>query len=454
MREGGALLIAAQSGRALAQAARRAGLRPFVLDLFGDEDTLALAEAHRPLPGRFGAGRRDRGAVLAGLEALAAEAGSAPLGVVLGSGFEGAPALMAEIAGRFPLLGATPAAVAALKDPAGFAALCERLAIPHPAITHGPRGTRVPLPLVERDRGGGGAEGTAEPHPAPPPPPPSSPRAGGEAPLSARLASAERGAWLLKRAGGCGGSHVRLSATGTVPPGHYLQQKAPGRAFALNFLSDGTRIEPLALTEQWQVPSRLRPFRYGGALARGRDEPHPVAAPVREAVIEAVGRIVRATGLAGLASADLLIDGDDWRLLEINPRPGATLDVLDRRPTPLLLAHIEASLGRLPIPEAAPPDATGAEICYAARTYAALPPFDWPDHVRDRPRAGIRVGRDAPLCTVTATGPDAAAAIRNLRARADALRARLDDTENRHEFQHDRPEPQRAGGPAGREPRR
>ncbi len=404
MREGGALLIAAQSGRALAQAARRAGLRPFVLDLFGDEDTLVLAESHRPLPGRFGAGRRDRGAVLAGLEALAAEAGSAPLGVVLGSGFEGAPDLMAEIAGRFPLLGATPASVAALKDPLGFAALCERLAIPHPALAVG--------------------------------------------------SVAARDAWLLKQAGGCGGSHIRVSATGAVPPGHYLQQKVPGRAFALNFLGDGTRIAPLALTEQWQAPSRLRPFRYGGALARGRDEPHPVAAAVREKIAEAVARIVAATGLTGLASADLLIDGDDWWLLEINPRPGATLDVLDRRPTPLLLAHIEASLGRLPILEAAPPDATGAEICYAARTYAALPPFDWPDHVRDRPRAGSRVGRDAPLCTVTATGPDAAAATRTLRARADALRARLDDTENRHEFQHDRPEPQRAGGPAGREPRR
>ena len=40
-----AILIAAQSGRALAEAARRAGLRPFVADLFGDSDTLALSEA-------------------------------------------------------------------------------------------------------------------------------------------------------------------------------------------------------------------------------------------------------------------------------------------------------------------------------------------------------------------------------------------------------------------------
>ncbi|MFG5117826.1 ATP-grasp domain-containing protein [Methylorubrum sp. POS3] len=374
-----------------------------MLDLFGDEDTLALAEAHRPLPGRFGAGRRDRDAVLSGLAALAETAGGV-VGIVLGSGFEGAPDLIADIAARFPLLGASAASIAALKDPAGFAALCARLAIPHPPLHAGP--------------------------------------------------VAERSAWLLKRAGGCGGSHIRVSATGTAPPGHYLQARMPGRAFALNFLADGRRIAALALTEQWQAPSRLRPFRYGGALARGRDEAGPVAPALREAVTEAVGRIVAATGLAGLASADLLVEGEGWWLLEFNPRPGATLDVLDRRPTPLFLAHIEASLGCMAAPEPSPPDAAGAEICYAARGYAALPPLDWPAHVHDRPRAGSRVGRDAPLCTVTATGPEAATVKRNLRVRADALRARLDDTENRHEFQHDRPEPQRAGGTAGREPRR
>ena len=53
---GEAIVIAAQSGRALAQAARRAGLRPYVADLFGDEDTCALAEATAIMPGRFGRG--------------------------------------------------------------------------------------------------------------------------------------------------------------------------------------------------------------------------------------------------------------------------------------------------------------------------------------------------------------------------------------------------------------
>ncbi|HEX8417993.1 MAG TPA: tetrahydromethanopterin C1 transfer protein, partial [Methylobacterium sp.] len=84
---GDAILIAAQSGRALAQAARRAGLRPLVVDLFGDSDTLALAEHHRWAGGRFGSGRLGGEAVLAALDELAGLSRTPPIGIVLGSGF-------------------------------------------------------------------------------------------------------------------------------------------------------------------------------------------------------------------------------------------------------------------------------------------------------------------------------------------------------------------------------
>ncbi|UMY16918.1 ATP-grasp domain-containing protein [Methylobacterium organophilum] len=375
---GEAILIAAQSGRALAEAARRAGLRPLVLDLFGDADTRALAEAYRPLPGRFGTGRLGGAALLAGLEALAEGAGRLR-GVVLGSGFEGAPDLMRAIAARFPLIGAEPETVAALKDPFALAALCARLGIPHPPVT------REPVP--------------------------------------------DRARWLLKRVGGSGGSHIRAATAGAAPPGGYFQARVSGRAFALNVLADGRGITPLALTEQWSAPSPLRPFRYAGALARGRGEPGPVPPALVERVSEAVARLVAATGLRGLASADLLIDGPDWWLMEINPRPGATLDVLDRQPTPLLAAHIEAAFGRLPPPEPAPEDAAGAEICYAASRYAPVPSLDWPGFVRDRPVAGSVVARDAPLCTLLASGPDAGTVRERLREHAEATRALLEETE-------------------------
>ncbi len=370
-----AILIAAQSGRALAEAARRAGLRPLVADLFGDADTLALAEAYRPLPGRFGSGRVGGAALLRALDDLAAASGARPVGAVLGSGFEGAPDLMAAIHTRHRLLGASPEAVAALKDPFRLAALCAELAVPHPAVA-------------------------AEPRPDP-------------------------ASWLLKRVGGSGGSHIRRAGRGRAPPGSYFQARVPGRPHALNVLSDGRDIQVLALTEQWCAPSPLRPFRYAGALARGAAEPAPVPPAIAAEIAGAVARLVARTGLRGLASADCLIAQDGWWLTEINPRPGATLDVLDRRATPLLLAHVAASLGGMAPVDSQPADAAAAEICYADRDLAPVPAHAWPDHVRDRPRAGTTVRRDAPLCTVLATGADAGQARETLRARATALRTAL-----------------------------
>ncbi len=367
-----AILIAAQSGRALAEAARRAGLRPYVADLFGDADTLDLAAAHRPLPGRFGSGRIGGAAVLAALDDLAGGAPSRPVGLVLGSGFEGAPDLMAALAERHRLLGAAPDAVAALKDPCALAALCAELAIPHPPV---------------------------------------------------RLnAVADPENWLLKRVGGSGGSHIRRAGAGRVPAGAYLQARVPGRPHALNVLAEPGGIRVLALTEQWCAPSPLRPFRYAGALARGAGEAGPVPAAIRGEIAEAVARLAARAGLRGLASADCLVSEAGWWLTEINPRPGATLDVLDRRGEPLILAHIAACRGEGMSTGPDPVDAAAAEICYADQDLAPVPAVPWPDHVRDRPRASTTVRRDAPLCTVLADGPDAQATRETLRTRLTALR--------------------------------
>ncbi|KQP74596.1 tetrahydromethanopterin C1 transfer protein [Methylobacterium sp. Leaf111] len=375
---GQTLLVAAQSGRALAQAARRAGLRPLVLDLFGDADTQALAEGYRQAEGRFGAGLAGD-ALVARLDELASLGSEKPLGIVLGSGFEAAPALMRAIAGRYRLLGASPDCVGALKDPATFAALCRAHGVPHPAVT------RAPVP--------------------------------------------DRSAWLLKRAGGSGGTHIRRATAGAAPPGAYFQARVPGRAVAISVLAAGGAVRVVGVTEQWCAPSPLHPFRYAGALERGRHEP-PILEPRLQAdIVAGVTRLAAATGLAGLASADCLVDGEAWWLTEINPRPGATLDVLDRRATPLLGLHIAASLGRLGDPEPAPVDAAASEICYAASGYAPIPPITWPDFVRDRPRPGTTVARHAPLCTLFATGPDSAATRAMLRGRAAELRIQLALTE-------------------------
>ncbi|ACB22540.1 ATP-grasp domain-containing protein [Methylobacterium radiotolerans] len=366
-----AVLIAAQAGRALAEAARRAGLRPYVADLFGDSDTRALAEAYRQLPGRFGTAPA-ADATLAALDDLAARAGN-PVGLILGSGFEDAPDLIARLAARHRLIGASAGTVAALKDPVAFAALCARLGVPHPAVAAAP--------------------------------------------------PADPAGWLVKRIGGSGGSHIRPATRSPAPARHYLQARVPGRPHALNVLADGRAIRLLAVTEQWCAPSPIRPFRYAGALARGAGEAPALPAHIVQAVAAGTERIVAATGLRGLASADLLVDGSDWWLTEINPRPGATLDILDRRGTPLLAAHVAACLGTMPDPGAHPAGAAAAQICYADRELAPVPDLHWPDCVRDRPCPGSVVRRDAPLCTVLAEGADRAEVLALLETRTAHLRA-------------------------------
>ena len=132
------LLIAAQSGRALAQAAQRAGYAPLVADLFGDLDTLELAERHVTLA-REGDGAIARAGFGAAIARLTE--GLAPndiAGVVCGSGFEDRTGLIDQAALYAPLLGASGEVTRGLKDPQRFAKLCGALDIAHPSITFAP----------------------------------------------------------------------------------------------------------------------------------------------------------------------------------------------------------------------------------------------------------------------------------------------------------------------------
>ncbi len=95
------MLIAAQSGRALAAAARRAGYAPLVADLFEDDDTRALAARTARLPGSVGRAP-GRAALLRTLGQLSA--GSRPIGIA-GTGFETRPDLLDAVSERYPLLG-------------------------------------------------------------------------------------------------------------------------------------------------------------------------------------------------------------------------------------------------------------------------------------------------------------------------------------------------------------
>jgi predicted ATP-grasp superfamily ATP-dependent carboligase len=365
-----AVMVVGLSARALAMAARRAGLVPYAIDVFADADTRALAAGYRQVPGD-GAGGLAPAALIeaaASLQGAADAAGDTLAGVIYASGFEAAPATLAHLGTRWTLLGNKPETLAKLKNPGIFAALCRDAGIPHPPPRYAPAPDRH---------------------------------------------------WLEKRIGGAGGGHIRAVAAGTRPrPGHYLQRRRPGRPVSAAFVANGRGAALSFFSAQWPDPAPGAPFRYGGAV-----RPAAITPAVAARLETVIAEIAASAGLVGLNSADFLLDGEDWVLLEINPRPGATLDLA---PRDALRWHLASLRGALPAPRASPARAGAAAIFYAPRRIRVDDAVAWPDWTMDRPAPGTEIAAGAPFCSFRAEGRDAKAALAALDQRRICLATRAE----------------------------
>jgi predicted ATP-grasp superfamily ATP-dependent carboligase len=361
MRDRPPVLIASASGRALAQSARRGGFLPLVADFFADEDTVAVAHDVVRLDHGLARGMEED-SLLAAFDRLSRS--QRPIGAVCGSGFEDRPQLLARIGERWQLLGNDAQTVATVKDPCAFAAICRECGIPHPD-------TVVSPPI-------------------------------------------EPTGWLAKRTGGAGGTHIVSADRANHHNGEfYFQRAMRGTPVSALFLADGRRAQILGFSTQWASPTARSPFRYGGAV-----RPAAIAPVTAAALADAVRRLMQAIPLVGLNSADFLVDGNEFRLLEINPRPGATLDVFEPAAGSLFALHIGACEGEL---DDAPPRFDGAfaaATVYAESDIAASPTTQWPDWTADRSPPGTAFKAGDPLCTVMASAATAAAA----KARVDERR--------------------------------
>ena len=71
--------------------------------------------------------------------------------------------------------------------------------------------------------------------------------------------------------------------------------------------------------------------------------------------------VCAALGLVGLVAFDFLLVGDAPILIEVNPRPGATLDVFDDAGGALFRAHVDACGGKIAALPAPPRRARGGD---------------------------------------------------------------------------------------------
>lgn len=353
------LVIAAVSARPFVRAAVAAGFKVVVADAFCDTDTIRGTVAAIRLP--YASGAFDARAMRERLFPLL----TPETGFVYGSGFETQPDLLQEIGERCQLYGNTPETVRSIKDPGRFFSVLTHLGITFPHVTF-----RQPACL----------EG-----------------------------------WLSKRAGGSGGVHV--APANALRPADYWQRYVPGEPYSLFFLADGEEAFVVGFNRQWTAPTAEAPYRYGGAVSRA-DLPDDL----REAMLQAARALTRAFGLRGLNSLDCLVAEDRVMVLEVNPRLGATFGLydLESEGAALMRAHLTSCPNALVTLQQQ--EGAAAHLIYYAPFPLILPEnMAWPDWVADLPAGGQRIGRDEPLCTVTAKGRHAAEAERRVRTRADAL---------------------------------
>ncbi|MGA7383830.1 MAG: ATP-grasp domain-containing protein [Methylocella sp.] len=366
---GAPILIAAPSGRALAAAARRAGYRPLVADFFDDSDTRGFCAANRLIAGGLDSGFEDE-SLIAALEELAK--GEAPCGLVYGAGFEDRAGLLELVAQRWTLFGNPPAVVRSVKDPVRLAELCAVLHIPHPKIS--------------------------------------------------ACMPGDRQHWLVKSAGGSGGSHVAPAGAFRAEGERiYFQRIAAGEPVSILFLADGAKARMVGSSRQWAAPAQGEPFRFGGSL-----RPAGLSPGLETRLRRAARAITAACGLRGLNSIDFLVDGSEYTLIEVNPRPGATLDIFEDRGGSLFRAHIESCLGRLPRHPLEFAGAAAAEIAYARREIPSMPEFDWPNWTSDRQKARSALRPHDPLCTIKARAAKPRRARALVDARTNLLLGRLE----------------------------
>jgi len=362
------VLIAALSGRALAAAARRSGYDPLVLDLFDDADTQVLARRSAQVAGSIDEGLSEE-ALIAAAEAIAPLAHYPKIDLVCGSGFEDRPSVLARLASGRRLRGNPPELVARTKNPRDFFATLDRLGIPHPAVRFAP--------------------------------------------------TADTDDWLVKRIGASGGAHIQ-AANDDVAAGQerYFQRRVSGRPLSLLFLANGVRALPLGFSEQWSAQEAG--YLFGGAV-------RPASLPARRAadLAAAVQALTVEFGLLGLNSADVLLRDDGFDLLEINPRPGATLDIFDHVGD-LFALHCRACAGDLPQGWQQAVEASACAVFYAPCPIVVPQDISWPSWAADLPHGGTEIDAGAPVCTVFAQDNSAAAARALVKARGGEILSLLE----------------------------
>jgi len=322
----------------LAQAARSSGLKPLVIDLFADMDTRDAAEDFRQIASL--ASEHLAPAVDYYIRHYKSS------NVIYGSGFEYHPESLAYLHSRLNILGNDPDTFNKLFNKQGFFSLLEQLEITYPEVCFN--------------------------------------------------APAQNDNWLVKPIQGQGGLGIkRYRKNDAGCSSVYWQKYQPGRPYSVLFLANGQTMQVIGFNAQWTVTgNESEPFAFSGVMnCTDLPDEHKMR------IIDSLNKLVPVLELKGLNSLDFIQTGDKSYVLEINPRPSASMQLYGGD---LLSAHILAYRGLF---AGALPSQSGYkayQIVYAIKDMLIPDRFDWPDGCMDLPCAGAIIRTGQPICSIIA----------------------------------------------------
>lgn len=353
------ILIIANSARMLAQAANSIGLRPLVIDCFGDLDTQGYAESAYQIPSLA------KVHLIPALEQLLRQ--YAVTAVIYGSGFEYYPESLGYLAERFRLLGNDPQTFMRFLNKADFFTVLDSLAIAHPMVRFQP---------PESDEQG----------------------------------------WLIKPMQGQGGVGVKRyqPRLGHTEAGlMYWQKVQAGTQQSVLFLVYTGVVQIIGFNTQWTIAlSENQGFLFSGIM-------NAAVIPSEQATLINVwlGKLVKVFNLKGLNSMDFILADQACYVLEINPRPSASMQLYSPE---WLLRHIQACGGmgfveqqinqendRCCLKLPSDKSSCAYQLVYAEQAVTIPKQFAWPEWCMDLPKAGAIIGTMQPICSIIAYGQSA-----------------------------------------------
>jgi len=364
------LLIVAGSARMLAQAAKSTGLKLLVIDLFADLDTQCYAEDFQQIASL--AEQDLAPAVDYFIQSYAVKH------VIYGSGFECFPESLRYLYSRLIVLGNHPEVFARQLDKPAFFSTLDDLSIPYPEVAFS-------APACTDD-------------------------------------------WLIKPMQGQGGigiKHYHANDKAKVPV--YWQRFQAGVPHSVLFLADGQQAQVVGFNSQWPIRlSETQEFVFSGVVnCTDLPEEH------KAQVADWLKQTVPAFGLRGLNSLDFIhADGCSY-VLEINPRPSASMQLYDED---LLVRHIQACEGAVGATSAAQslalrrlksPPQIGYQVVYAEQDLIIPSPFEWPPWCMDLPKPGDMCRAGQPICSIIAHQKNSQSVAEQLRAKQQLIISKL-----------------------------